>query len=665
MPGQPGVDYMLDRPPYTRYYWDGTKMAELGAVSGDGIPPPDYRTEIEQGIAEAFRLRVMQVAPTVPETKPTNLATGNAYYIDNVVGNNANSGLTPALAFADAWRIPGSPPAGSIIHFAADCVWEYAQTWANYKANTLWTGTMNTWVGSSTNPIIMRPYYPRGLTATKPRISWYALMQSGDWTQEVGISGGKVWSASWSVASNFFGNTFVAFGPNRTIGTAWRQQGTSGAPNLLVAENQYAVDTSKVYVYVPDGSNPNTYYGEVRIFGGGGFACYKTFTGRTRHVKIYGLQFELCAPLAVTNTDATGDANNIEMAYNTFNKCAPIVLKNQATVTPVEDVFTFHDNYIEDNTWAALRLLSTGGIAGNKNGWEIYSNRLNRGNLATGVGGALAYIQCTAGTKHIAWGNYIAGALNAVGNEDIDGAGIYADMGADKAVFAGNIFERCGKGLQVNSQSGMSTIVGNLTIDCGSFGSATNTAGDLKAPSLILAHNTYLWTGRVAFSSLRAGGNIGGTGVRNWEFEPAFEITNSQANSIANSAYNFVSLTLANNAAINMTGAQLANKKFSRIPETWVTTLLVAGNASCGMATQAITGVNSGTDYTHAAKYLHVIGAASDARSWLGRGAEGIARPLPGSPLVAAGASLSQQYQDIGGRNFAAVPTIGCYEVNA
>jgi hypothetical protein len=36
MPGQPGVDYMLDRPPYTRYYWDGTKMAELGAVSGAG-----------------------------------------------------------------------------------------------------------------------------------------------------------------------------------------------------------------------------------------------------------------------------------------------------------------------------------------------------------------------------------------------------------------------------------------------------------------------------------------------------------------------------------------------------------------------------------------------------------------------------------------------------
>lgn len=43
MPGQPGVDYMLDRPPYTRYYWDGTKMAELGAVSGAGNSLPRNR----------------------------------------------------------------------------------------------------------------------------------------------------------------------------------------------------------------------------------------------------------------------------------------------------------------------------------------------------------------------------------------------------------------------------------------------------------------------------------------------------------------------------------------------------------------------------------------------------------------------------------------------
>jgi len=37
MPGLPEVDYVLDRPPYTRYYWDGGKMVELGgAVSGAG-----------------------------------------------------------------------------------------------------------------------------------------------------------------------------------------------------------------------------------------------------------------------------------------------------------------------------------------------------------------------------------------------------------------------------------------------------------------------------------------------------------------------------------------------------------------------------------------------------------------------------------------------------
>lgn len=38
MPGQPGVNYMLDRPPFSRYYWDGAKMVEFGSSASAGVP---------------------------------------------------------------------------------------------------------------------------------------------------------------------------------------------------------------------------------------------------------------------------------------------------------------------------------------------------------------------------------------------------------------------------------------------------------------------------------------------------------------------------------------------------------------------------------------------------------------------------------------------------
>lgn len=62
---------------------------------------------------------------------------------------------------------------------------------------------------------------------------------------------------------------------------------------------------------------------------------------------------------------------------------------------------------------------------------------------------------------------------------------------------------------------------------------------------------------------------------------------------------------------------------------------------------------------------MRIVGSSADSSLMLARATDGIARPILGSQLVGAGARLSVQYQDIGGRNFAPVPTIGCYEVNA
>lgn len=667
MPGLPSVDYELDRPPFTRYRWDGTQMVEMGAVSGDGLPLPDYRTPFEQALAQAVRLRATTSAPTVPETAPTNKSAGNTYYIDGIAGNNSNAGNTPTAPWKDAWKIPGGGMAnGGTLYLAADAVYEYAQDWATYKADSLFPSNVSGWTGTAALPITVRPYYPRGASSSKPRISWFALMQAADWTQESSISGGKVWSASWAKAGNTYYNTFVAFGATRAPGVAWLQQGTSGVPASLNKAGHYTVDATKVYVYVPDGSNPVSYYGEVRVFGGNNQAIFRANNGVTQFVRFFGLQFELCQPFQCYSGASTNSVDSIEVAYCNFIKVAPSMFRNASTyASALESSLSWHDNYHEDLPWAAVKLNSPTGTAGNMISWELYRNKVVRANISTGIGAGLLYNQCLGGTKHIAWGNYLYDCRTGYGGEQIDGCGIYSDYLSDKAIFAGNIAERCGKGFQFNSMSGMGVMVANLAIDCGSFGSITNTAGDLKAPSVIAVHNTYLWTGRIAFSDLSVGSNIGGTGVADWSKEPVFEFTNSQANQTGNTAYNFGALTLANNAALNLSGTQMTNKRFARVPETWTTTLMIAGNASSGLAATLIAGTNSGTDYTNAARYMALIGSIFDAATWVERGAQGVARPGKDSPLVGAGALLSQQYQDIGGRNFAAAPTIGCYEVNA
>lgn len=68
MPGNPEVDYMLDRPPYTRYRWDGSQMVELGAVSGAGSA---------EASARAVRLHDN---PLTPATRGTLIVDWSSSY---------------------------------------------------------------------------------------------------------------------------------------------------------------------------------------------------------------------------------------------------------------------------------------------------------------------------------------------------------------------------------------------------------------------------------------------------------------------------------------------------------------------------------------------------------------------------------------------------------
>jgi hypothetical protein len=656
---------------------DATALQAL--VSGDGIGVAEYFAPWGAELSKAMRLNAISALPTIPETLPAVVA-GTVYYLDplNPSASDGGAGTDPAAPWATLGKLSSlNPGVGGQILIAADAVLEYAQAWATYKAyNTAGLVVTDNMRGSSSQPITIRPYYPRPVAPnTKPIIRWYATTATGDWTQEAGYSG-KVWSAAWSRTTALPRELQVFFGPNRAVLGAQPGQDTN-TPATLTMANQYNADGSKIYVYVPDGSNPVSYYGAMTISGGN--AVFQTFWNGGHWLRIYGLRFEDCYPVK-TNYASSSDTDHKghEIAYCEFHRTIAMFFRNQQTHATLREMdLSIHDNTFTDLPAGGVRISPVSGTAGNTVSWEVYRNRVISANLGQSYGGGLLYNQAIGGTKHHAWGNYGYDCRNGAGEfggrgagaAQIDGCFIYNDISVNLAMVYGNIAERCGVAFQANRAIAVH-YVANLAIDCGSFGSFTASAGSESNKAVTLAHNTWLWTGRIELDSLQRGPNIGGDAVGSYQSWPVFEISNQQAgaNSQAD-AKAFQRLVVVNNAGINASGAQFTSKRLLVYPETRIASgaLLVAGNASAGLSTDAIVDKDSGGDRTSSARFLALHADSSAGREWVADYAQGMARPAVGSPLVAAGEPLNVTYRDIGGRAVAlapAQPTIGCYEVN-
>jgi hypothetical protein len=674
---KPGSSPGSQGEPFTRTESDALR----GVVSGDGLGVPEYAAQWESAIAAAMRLKAPTSLPTIPETLPA-VVSGTTYYIDPLdpAASDSNAGTSVSLPWASIAKINGlNPGAGAVILIAADAVFEFAQTWTAYKAyGTTGLIVFDNLRGTITQPITIKPYYPRAVSdATKPTIRWFANTVGGDWTQEAG-NGGRIWSTVWSRTTAITREMQVFFGPNRAVlGLAPGQD--SNLPTALSMANQFVADGSKVYVWVPDATNPVTYYGAVTITGGN--AVFQTFWNGGHYLRIFGLRFEDCYPLKLSYaSSAATDVKGFELAYCQFYRTISVFLRNgQTEATAREFETSVHDCEFLSLPHTGIRHSSIAGTAGNTHSWEVYRNRVIGANLSASYGGGLLYNQAIGGTKHHAWGNYgydcrngagTGGLTYGTGAAQIDGSFIYFDIGVDTAVAWANIAERCGMGYQGNRMI-RCHYVGNLAIDCGSFGSFTASAGSESNKAITLAHNTWLWTGRINRSQLERGPNIGGDTIGNWDTWPVFEVSNQQAgaNSQA-SATALQRLVFVNNLAINASGSQFTGKAMFGFPETRIASgaLLVAGNAAAGLANNVIVDKDSGTDRSFYPRYMALRAASSVGAAWVASATSGVARPAIGSPLIGAGEPLNVTYRDIGGRAFALAPlqpTIGCYEVNA
>jgi hypothetical protein len=645
----------ITQDPITRQLTPDASDAVRGAVAVTSYSPGAalFQSRIDAKSARSL--------PSVPETVPTLQTTGVKRYIDPLhsSASDSNAGSSPSAPWANFSKLVGlNPGAGSVIYVANDAVFDYAETWANYTAGTPkfpYTSGDNL-KGTAANPIYIVPFYPRGASSSKPRIRYYAQMQASDWTQETSISGGKVWSASWSKSYNNALATRVYFGADDTTGIAYGQQATlssGGDTSKLSAAFHYTVSPTKVYVYVPDGTNPVAYYGAIKVTGGN--TILGTAWAGMQYLRVYGLQFELCTAFNQdVGTDGAFAAQaGIDIGWCTFKKAAVGFFRNQQTNTTALELSTsVHDCYFEDVPDVCTRLGATGGNTSNTHSWLFYRNHINRANLNLSAGAPL-YVQCKGGTNHHAWGNYGYDCRNGTGNCNIDGSMLYADVSTNKAVFYGNVAERCGVAFQSNSALGVQ-IVGNLAVDCWKLAQVTGTGSD-NTPNMVtnVIHNTYLWTGRIQFADLPKGAGINASAavISQW---------NDQKNSNGNMFANFSAL---NNLMVNASGSDVVRPALYYV-STGITTLTLGGNAAAGFGSTGVVMDNT-TDTTMTSNALASLGSAADGAKWMTRGPDGCAKPAPGAPIVGAGAVLSSTYQDITGTSYATTPTVGCMEVLA
>jgi hypothetical protein len=557
------------------------------------------------------------------------------------------------------------------------------EDWTTYKAHgTVGRVDIGNMRATAASPITVKPYYPRawiyGTSAAaqsfKPTIRWYSDTAAGDWVQESGY-GGKVWSIAWTRSTFTKREALVFFGVNQRMGLAPGHD--TNTLDRLTRDFQFVGDGTKVSVYVPDGTNPVTYYGAMRVAGAN--AVFQTFWNGGHYLRLFGLRFEGCYPVKISYaSNSAADLQGFELAYCEFDQTLPIFLANgQTNVTPREFGTSVHDCLFTNLPHSGIRQSPTTGTAGNTHSWQVFRNVVRTANLSQSYGAGLVYNQAIGGTYHHAWGNYGLDCRNGAGTDgqaggyvsDIDGTFIYNDIQSNTSMVWGNIAERCGIAFQFNRAVNIH-YVGNLAIDCATLVQATASAGSEANKGLTVAHNSWLWTGRIALTDLQAGPNIGGTGVQDWAQWPVIEISNEQAgvNSQADSKAFQRVVVVVNNALINASGAQLSTKNAIRYPETRIAAdaLLVAGNAAAGLAAMAVVDRDSLTDRTFYTRYMALIGDSASGAAWLASAATGVAQPAAGSPLVGAGEPLNVTYQDIGGRPFKlapAQPTIGCYEV--
>lgn len=641
----------------------GQVLTPSGDVVGGGVAEwvPFVRTQAAAVVLDAYKVTQRPVDTTVAAltTATPSLPGGTAYYIDplHASASNSNAGTSPSLPWATLEKLVGlNPGAGATIYLAADATFEHGVTRAQYMSRTVFTfNGGDNFSGSSGNPVTIRPYYPRP-SSGMPTVRYYCETVAGDWTQETAMLGGKVWSIAVSGAVN--GNTcFAVFGSDERVGL--NPKAALGAAYGHDPLNMYAADQfsmvlnspTKLFVYVPDGTNPISYYGKVRI---GGLAILQSSWNGLRYVRITGIKFELCCPvwsLSQANT-SSGACVGLEIDNCWFNKSQALNYANRTTnATALEGEVKVHDNLFTDTPICGVHFQPCTGTAGNTVQWRVYQNRVYTSCISTSDK-AWFYNQCVGGTFYRAWANYGYDCRNGAGGNAIDGCLLYADLSSSNSEFVGNVAEWCGVAFQSNNSINC-TITANVAVDCVKLAQITaSTDGSVTTMSTRCSHNTWLYTGRRAIP--QRGPNVAlGSPIIAWNDKAA----------ASGATYKFTRLEIINNALLDFSG-EFATREAAKYAGTQATTLVVGGFAIAGFGSVKVADYGTDmtqvpTDKTTTPWVVRVSGDSSNG-GWVTSAETGAAAPSFDSPLRGAGVPISPAHTDFAGVAFSATaPDIG------
>lgn len=336
------------------------------------------------------------------------------YYIDFNRGNDANLGTAPGTG--NAWQnlskanFAGMLP-GDAILLASDSNWVLP----NESSLSLSFDK----IGTEKDPIIIGAY-DTGFGGT-PTIDMGTTYAAGSWTYSAPNN-------AWTVS--IFG-TVGAHASIRLGGTSWGEWYETSLV-LPSVDGAWAFSGSTLYLYAPSGTNPEAYYGSVKVAGVRG--VFNLPSGNAHHLVFQDIQMTFGKLLSgFMSTQYAGEARKISVVNCSAHASGSLAYMQGDTVDNTVD-FLMRDCNGTNVPTPFVVCVSSGSINRVKR-CKIYNNRVDGINNESNAQGAI-YMQCSNADVHH---NDISGCQQFTSFQLADGPGIYIESGCQNAFVHNNI----------------------------------------------------------------------------------------------------------------------------------------------------------------------------------------------------------------------------------
>lgn len=577
------------------------------------------------------------------------------------------------------------PGAGGGVYLAADSIWTQSIT----RAAIAQSGQTQ-FNGTETAPAFIRPYYPSGISGSKPTIRRQLVPTAADWAWDSTDNFGRprgwylqldyqlsfwdIWikcGGQYAITTNqsTANNTGLGFINGEQINSASASIGDQvngmtddtlrfnvdyggGSVTGTMSDGVTPITSTNARIYLSGlglrtqgvGLDPSSVYGPGQIVIGLG-AVFSFFNG-FNWLEIDGVRAEngggLILLQAADNSVIQGfKAHDLE-AYDTST---PIRINTGSGTAAA----TYWDLEIYDSNFQRQSACSFKAFGKGAAG-SFHNNYMADGNLCSSIGGAV-YTQLTPST-HLGYStpfkvraNEVTRMLNGTGNCTFDGGCYYSDYGDAGTLWEGNIARDSLMAYQVGS-GGRSEWHSNISINCEYMANWNNAAG--------IAANDYRMTNCLHVAAKR-GTYFAGQGIVHTHANVMYQVGTKAS---------LVGMLVANNVIINAPdGNQNEVAIFVGDATDWTAGKVTVANNLCvgySAANQVMSDLNTPISRTSVSNCL----SQSTYTGFMNQAGEDF-RLLSSSGLVGTGANVTrpQGTATFSGAAYQNPPAVGPHEI--